>query len=193
MNGSLEIDASWDRALEVIQGSISPNPGLARLTRLAWNTQISNKEFGAIFGLTGLTATPIIRAAQYFDPSLDTLDRALCHMGARMSAFVACVYFSTQEVLHSPRAEKVHDAAIRYLMNHIETGYHIGMTSDAIGPELGMLIGFSQAIGTTILVSRAARNIDNPASFLDLKVPPQFFRRPLVVSLIKSPLLRCND
>lgn len=175
MNSSSEIDASWDRALEVIQGSLSPNSGLARLTRLAWNTPISNRDFASIFGLTGLSTTPIIRAAQYFDPSLDTLDRALSYMGARMTAFVASVHFSTQEVLHSPRPDRVLDAAIKHLMNHIETGYHLGMTSDAIGPEVGMLIGFSQAIGTSILASRVPRDFDDPNSLLNLKASPQLF------------------
>jgi hypothetical protein len=168
MNYSCEIDASWDRAVEVIQGSLAPNSGLSRLTRQSWASPISNKDFAAAFGLTGIPTAVVVRAAQHFDPSIDNLDRALSQMGARLATIVASVYFSTQEILQGSQGDKSPEAALRYLINHVEAGYHVGMNSEALGPELGMMIGFSLAIGPAILVSRAARGVENPRAFLDV-------------------------
>jgi hypothetical protein len=171
MNSSHEIDASWDAALQIVQRSLHPSSHLVRLTRLSWEAPLSPKEFAAAFGVVGLPATPIIRAAQQFDPSIENLDGALRQIGPRAAAVVATVYFASQEILHNPRADKLWIPTLRYLMNHVEVGYHVGLSSEAVGPELGMTVGFSQAIGISLLVCSFGRTIDEPRQLLQYEAP----------------------
>jgi hypothetical protein len=166
MHSSHDIDASWDTALQLVQRSLNPNSSLIRLNRISWDSPVSHNEFAVTLGVTGLATTPIIRAAQQFDPSIDTLGRALTQIGPRAASLATSIYFFSQEILHGPQTDRIWIPLLRHLMNHIEVGYHIGISSDAIGPDLGMLIGFSQAIGTTLLISSHARSLENPRNFI---------------------------
>lgn len=171
MNSSHEIDASWDAALQIVHRSLHPSSHLVRLTRLSWESALSHKEFAAAFGVVGLPATPIIRAAQQFDASVENLEGALAQLGTRAAAVIATVYFSSQEIIHNPRAEKVWIPTLRYLMNHVEVGYHVGLSSEAVGPDLGMTIGFSQAIGMSLLVSTFGQTLEEPRNLLQSTSP----------------------
>ncbi len=156
-----EKDTSWERALDVVRGTLRVPSPLSTLIRGSFAGIISPRDFTRLLGFPGCNSTALVRAARLQpvkeQPDAAELEAAVEQLGVRPAAVMLSINFVCQSVLDSSPPEKLWTPVLKEMMNNIEVGYHFGLSAESLGPDRGMLVGFSQWAGSAILLGRAPR------------------------------------
>lgn len=175
MDTILDTDSSWDKALHLVQQSLSPAPGLTRLVRVSWTGEISAEEFIRGVHLSRVPPSCLVSAASDTGEPAKSLEAAISQMGHRRASLVLAITATCFEIIASRDQDRSWSPIVRELMNSIEIGYHFGMCADSIGPDHGMLIGFAQRLGISLLLGSYSRQRIDPLTCRQAYQSPREF------------------
>lgn len=158
-------DTSWERALDAVRSTLRVPSALSTLIRGSYAGIIMPKDFMRLLGFPGCNSAALVRAAHMQpakeQPNTEELEAAVDQLGVRSAAVMLSINFVCQSVLDSSPPEKLWTPIMRDMMNEVEVGYHFGMSADSLGPEAGMLVGFSQWAGLAVLLGRNHRDFSD--------------------------------
>jgi hypothetical protein len=117
------------------------------------------KDFITSFNMSRIDQVCIIRAAQLIDPQVRELEASIATLGFRTASAVAAIHFISQQLITRTSSERIWMPITRHMMNSIEIGYHFGVSATALGPDSGLLIGFAQALGASLLLSIGVKDL----------------------------------
>jgi len=152
MNADLLGDSSWDTALGVVRAGLVPPGDVVRLVRNAWTGTTTLREFTISLHLALIPSTAIIEASQLIEPSSTTLNTAISSLGFKGAATVAAIRYTCGTLSSQSASERINSLVMQSIIDSIEIGYHFGLSAESIGPEAGILLGFSQSIGAALLI-----------------------------------------
>jgi hypothetical protein len=160
-------DPTWDKALNVARKCLTPPSILARLVHNSWTSSISMKEFLYALDTMSFPSAAFIQAAQLLDESISSREPAVTKLGFKGAASVAAVHFACGAIAAKCKAGELRNLILQKLMDSIEIGYHFGLSTTAIGPETGVLIGFAQRIGGALLITDGLPPVADAQSVLN--------------------------
>jgi hypothetical protein len=111
------------------------------------------REFLYALDTMSFPSAAFIQAAQLLDESISSREPAVTKLGFKGAASVAAVHFACGSIAARCQTEELRNLILQKLMDSIEIGYHFGLSTTAIGPETGVLIGFAQSIGEALLIT----------------------------------------
>lgn len=124
------------------------------------------KDFTSSFNMSRIDQSCIIRAAQLVDPEVRDLEPAIETLGYRSASAVAAIHFISLGLITKTSSERIWMPITRHMMNSIEIGYHFGVSATALGADSGLLIGFAQALGASILLSVGVKELQEVRTLL---------------------------
>lgn len=176
MDAYFDSDSSWDRALRLVQQSLTPAPGLTRLVRIAWGGSFTPDEFIRGMHSCRVPSSCLMRAACDTGESVETLEAAVAQLGQRRAALILAITATCLEIIETRNSDLSCSPILREMMNSIEIGYHFGICAESIGPDHGMLIGFAQRLGISLLLGASSKQrMDALTCRQAFRAPEEFF------------------
>lgn len=174
MDTHVEIDSSWDNALNLVHEALGASNSLARLIQMSWLGGLSAQAFLNGMQANGVSPARLMRAARIHENPVPDINAAVGQLGLKRSAIVLAVQVICASTVEQRQADESWMPILRELINYVEIGYHFGICADRIGPDYGMLIGFAHYLGTSLLLAARKQGSTDSTSCQKALMAPEY-------------------
>jgi|GEM_PF-1446634 len=150
-------EPSWSYALEIVKSTLDIPTALPPLIKNCWSGLYKTPDFMHAIGFPGWAPRSLMQAANLLiedgNGSVEDVERAVEALGVRLAGVVVAVNFVCRAALMKRPTTELWAPLFRETMTAIEVGYHFGSIAPEIGVEGGILLGFSNNAGLTVLLA----------------------------------------